>query len=154
MSVPRLIVHNSIELHTVNPNQILYIKSSGNYCDVHLVDGSVMQNLPVSLGQMAEQIRRQLADSSTPSYIQLGRQYIVNADHILSVYPQKKRLVFDVYNKSRSSRVTVSPSSPSLFALVKWLSSGIKEKSCSILVDESSSLSNISDEEIRVLNHT
>mgnify|MGYP002626238705 CR=1 FL=1 len=153
MNSLRLVVHNSIEFHSFNPFHVLYFKSNGNYCDVCLTDGGMVQNLPMSLGQMAMQIRNLLTDPSSPSFIQLGRQYIVNAEHILSVFPAKKCLVFDILNKDKSSRNSISPSSASLLALVEWLSTGVNGKSCSVLVEEPKDPAEMAEDEIQVLNH-
>ena len=133
---------------------MLYVKSNGNYCDLCRTDGGIMQNLPVSLGQMAEQIRTSLADPATPSFIQLGRQYIVNAEHILSVYPKKKILVFEPSGVNVQAGPSISPSSASLSALIEWLTRRISCGSCSVLVEESVLPMAVREDDMLVLNHS
>ena len=148
MQKPRLIIQNTVECHVVNPDIILYIRSNGNYCDFHLTDGTIMKNVPLQLGQVAKQINRQFADVQAPSFIQVGRQYIVNSEHILSIFPSKKVLLFDLNIPFAQEKTAISPSSAALLALSMYL---VSNESHSYLLKEPST-KDITDDEIWLLN--
>lgn len=149
MQKPRLIIQNTIECHFINPDLILYIKSNGNYCDIHLTDGTIMVNIPLQLGQMARQINCQFADIHAPSFIQVGRQHIVNSEHILSIFPSKKLLLFDMNAPFTQGKISISPSSSALTALSKCI---ISDECPSNLLKEPLTKTEITDDEIWVLN--
>ena len=149
MQTPRLIIKNTVECHIVNPDLILYIKSNGNYCDIHLTDGVVMRNIPMQLGQIARFIHRQFADVQVPCFIQVGRQHIVNAEHILSIFPSKKQLLFDLKSPPSQEKMAISPSSSALAILSMYLAS---DESHSFLLKEPVAKTDITEDEIWVLN--
>lgn len=113
-------IHNSVEHHILNLNHILYIRSNGNYSNVTLVDGYEIANVPKPLGQMARQIAN-LNYEEPSSFVQVGRCYIVNINHIQSIYITRKQIVFDV-SDVHGNRITISPSSDSLAKLSEFIS--------------------------------
>lgn len=121
----KLIIHNSVEFHTINPNKILYISSDGNYSNIYLTDGGLMQTIPFSIGQIADKIHLQLSARSDSKFVRLGRQFIVNVSHILSIYPTKKQLIFDVIHPCEKTHVRIYPSSSALSSLIANLATEI-----------------------------
>lgn len=113
-------IHNSVEHHILNLNHILYIRSNGNYSNVTLVDGYEIANVPKPLGQMARQIANHDYDEPS-SFVQVGRCYIVNINHIQSICITRKQVVFDV-SDVHGNRITISPSSDSLAKLSAFIS--------------------------------
>ena len=117
---PHLLIFNSAEYHQINTEDILYIKSDGNYCCIHLTNGCTIKDIPQQLGLTARQIQL-ISDDSTPHFLQVGRQYIINADHIQSIYPAKKQLFFDTCSADSNCRVEIMPSAKALNALIRYL---------------------------------
>lgn len=147
-------IHNSVEHHLLNLNHILYIRSNGNYSNITLADGYEIANVPQSLGQMARQITN-LNYEDQSRFVQVGRYYIVNTNHIQSIYIARKQIVFDAFDV-HGGRITITPSSESLGKLSTFLSDrylsqayypdSANEDTSDLLSDE-----DLSDDEIRPL---
>lgn len=150
MKKTRLIIQNSIECHIINPELILYISSDGNYCNIHLTDGTVMQNIPVQLGHVARLIRQQLTNVSAPQFLQIGRRHIVNSEHLLSIFPSQKLLLFDLNVFCTEEKISISPSSAALVALVSQINA--IPSSFNNSLGEPLSYVEIGDDEVEVLN--
>lgn len=118
----RLHISNSVEHHFIDLNNILYIKSDGNYCHAHLTDGTQIQNIPKQLGQIARIITHADLHNLSGRIIQVGRYHIVNTSHIQSIYTNKKQIVFDTIQPETHHHAAISVSSESLTKLCNYLS--------------------------------
>lgn len=120
MIYDRIHIFNSIEHHILKLDQVLYIRSNGNYSNVMLVDGYEITNIPKPLGQMARLIANLNYDEQQ-IFVQVGRCHIVNTCHIQSIYIARKQIVFDICDV-HGKRLTITPSSESLAKLSDFLS--------------------------------
>jgi len=151
----RLHIGNSVEHHYLCPEHILYIKSDGNYSIAYLLDGSIKKDIPRQLGQIAQLISKMYQRRHEKPFVQVGRYYIVNCDHIESIYLSKKQLLFDIDDKCSNQRVAISPSIESLHMLIDLLEqNAFSPLSDTYLSEESDTMYNdslSSDDSIKVL---
>lgn len=118
----RLHINNSIEHHFLNIDQILYIRSNGNYCNVYLEDGTEIINISKQLGQIARIINNTLPSNLYGTLVQVGRFHIVNINHIQTINISKKQIVFDHKSPNSNHPITISPSTESLSTLCDIMS--------------------------------
>lgn len=90
-----LIISNSgTELLKVRPEDIVYIEAEGNYCRMYL-RGGFQQQLWFNRQRFISIISSQLRDEK-PTFIVVGRSYIINLAYIFRINPaQSELLLFD-----------------------------------------------------------
>ena len=90
-----LIFSNSgTELLKIRPEDIIYIEADGNYCRMHL-RGGFQQQLWFNRQRFISIISSQLRDEK-PTFIVVGRSYIINMAYIFRINPvQSEVVLFD-----------------------------------------------------------
>ena len=91
-----LIISNKSEVLYLRLDQILYIQADGNYCDIHLVDGSVLNTLTYQRAEIARMIHEQVSEECSRQFVMLGKSYLVNINYVLRVQPSRQQLTFSV----------------------------------------------------------
>lgn len=91
-----LIISNKSEVLYLRLDQILYIQADGNYCDIHLVDGSVLNTLTYQRAEIARMIHEQVSEEYSRQFVMLGKSYLVNINYVLRVQPSRQQLTFIV----------------------------------------------------------
>lgn len=87
-----LIFSNSgTELLKIRPEDIIYIEADGNYCRMHL-RGGFQQQLWFNRQRFISIISSQLRDEK-PTFIVVGRSYIINMAYIFRINPVQSELV-------------------------------------------------------------
>lgn len=87
-----LIFSNSgTELLKVHPEDIIYIEADGNYCRMHL-RGGFEQQLWFNRQRFISIISSQLRDEK-PTFIVVGRSFIINLAYIFRINPVQSELV-------------------------------------------------------------
>jgi len=120
-----IIISNKNEAYYLNPLNILYIEADGNYCNVFLTDGDVLNSLTVQLGEMAKLIQEKGCVYGG-LFAHVGRKYIVNTQFILRIYPAKQILMLNM-NDASGKKIVLHPSIKSLQEFRKGLDIGTNE---------------------------
>ena len=97
-------IGNQSEILYLNPNNILCIEASGNYCNIYLVDGEELESVGFQKGEVARMIDEQLPHNLASKFIQVGRSYIINIEYIQRINVPREQLTFDVFNPSNGKK--------------------------------------------------
>lgn len=104
-----LIISTSNDLLRVLPNNIVYISSDGNYCNLIQADGE-SRLLSFQLGQIEKMISDQLGDKGF-LFIRIGKSLIINRNYIHYINIIKQRIVL---SDARMVNYTLSASREAL----------------------------------------
>lgn len=111
-----LIFSNSgTELLKVHPEDIIYIEADGNYCRMHL-RGGFEQQLWFNRQRFISIISKQLRDEK-PTFIVVGRSYIINLAYIFRINPVQSELI--LFDSSKPEQISLHASQEALNKLKK-----------------------------------
>ena len=111
-----LIFSNSgTELLKVRPEDIVYIEADGNYCRMHL-RGGFEQQLWFNRQRFISIISKQLRDEK-PTFIVVGRSYIINLAYIFRINPVQSELT--LFDSSKPKQISLHASQEALNKLKK-----------------------------------
>lgn len=105
---------NQDEAYYLRPENILYVKADGNYCDIHLTDGDVLESVSCQRAEIARMIDTQLPSCLSQKFALLGRSYLVNVEHIMYVNAGKQTLAFDINQPGMCKKQTIKISTEAL----------------------------------------
>ncbi len=111
-----LIFSNSgTELLKVRPEDIVYIEADGNYCRMYL-RGGFEQQLWFNRQKFISIISSQLRDER-PTFIVVGRSYIINLAYIFRINPAQSELL--LFDSSKPQQISLHASQEALNKLKK-----------------------------------
>ena len=111
-----LIFSNSgTELLKVRPEDIVYIEADGNYCRMYL-RGGFEQQLWFNRQRFISIISKQLRDEK-PTFIVVGRSYIINLAYIFRINPVQSELT--LFDSSKPKQISLHASQEALNKLKK-----------------------------------
>ena len=111
-----LIFSNSCtELLKVRPEDIVYIEADGNYCRMYL-RGGFEQQLWFNRQRFISIISKQLRDEK-PTFIVVGRSYIINLAYIFRINPVQSELI--LFDSSKPEQISLHASQEALNKLKK-----------------------------------
>ena len=111
-----LIFSNSgTELLKVRPEDIVYIEADGNYCRMYL-RGGFEQQLWFNRQRFISIISKQLRDEK-PTFIVVGRSYIINLAYIFRINPVQSELT--LFDSSKPEQISLHASQGALNKLKK-----------------------------------
>ncbi len=111
-----LIFSNSgTELLKVRPEDIVYIEADGNYCRMYL-RGGFEQQLWFNRQRFISIISNQLRDEK-PTFIVVGRSYIINLAYIFRINPVQSELM--LFDSSKPEQISLHASQEALNKLKK-----------------------------------
>ncbi|MBO5815669.1 MAG: LytTR family transcriptional regulator [Bacteroidales bacterium] len=111
-----LIFSNSgTELLKVHPEDIIYIEADGNYCRMHL-RGGFEQQLWFNRQRFISIISSQLRDEK-PTFIVVGRSFIINLAYIFRINPVQSELV--LFDSVKPEQMSLHASQEALNKLKK-----------------------------------
>ena len=111
-----LIFSNSgTELLKVRPEDIVYIEADGNYCRMYL-RGGFEQQLWFNRQRFISIISRQLRDEK-PTFIVVGRSYIINLAYIFRINSVQSELI--LFDSSKPEQISLHASQEALNKLKK-----------------------------------
>lgn len=106
-------IGNQSETLYLNLNNILCVEASGNYCNIYLADGEVLESVGFQKAEVARMIDAQFPHSLASRFVQVGRSYIINIDHIQRINVTRGQLTFDAFNPlTGRKRMIEVPSKP------------------------------------------
>ena len=111
-----LLIHNGgTELIKVRSSDIIYIEAEGNYCCMYLA-GGFKQQLWFNRQRFISIISRQLRDEK-PTFIVVGRSYIINLAYIFRINPVQSELI--LFDSSKPEQISLHASQEALNKLKK-----------------------------------
>lgn len=114
-----LTIRNKSEVLYLPTDSILFIQADGNYCDVHLTDGDVINTLTYQRAEIARMMDEQLPAHIRRRFMLLGRSYMVNTDYVLRIQPSKQQLTFGVNLFGTTKKVTIKATTKALDLLAE-----------------------------------
>jgi DNA-binding LytR/AlgR family response regulator len=95
-------------------DDILYIQADGNYCNIYLADGGVINTLTYQRAEMARMLEEQLSKEALSRFALLGRSYLVNTDYVLRIQPGKQLLTFRVNKFGSTKKISIKATTKAL----------------------------------------
>jgi DNA-binding LytR/AlgR family response regulator len=89
-----LVIKNKSEVLFLQLDDILFIQADGNYCNINLADGGVINTLTYQRAEIARMLEEQLPENVNTHFAMLGRSYLVNTDYVLRIQPGRQLLTF------------------------------------------------------------
>ena len=109
-----LTIKNKSEILFLRLDDILYIQADGNYCNIYLVDGGVINTLTYQRAEMARMLEEQLSKEALSRFALLGRSYLVNTDYVLRIQPGKQLLTFRVNKFGSTKKISIKATTKAL----------------------------------------
>ena len=109
-----LTIKNKSEVLYLQLDNILYIQADGNYCNIILVDGGVINTLTYQRAEIARMMEEQMPDYIRKRFVLVGRSYMVNTDYVLRIQPSKQLLTFRVNRFGTTKKITIKATTKAL----------------------------------------
>ena len=109
-----LTIKNKSEILFLRLDDILYIQADGNYCNIYLADGGVINTLTYQRAEMARMLEEQLSKEALSRFALLGRSYLVNTDYVLRIQPGKQLLTFRVNKFGSTKKISIKTTTKAL----------------------------------------
>lgn len=116
-----LTIENKSEMLYLRWDSILYIQADGNYCDIYLVDGGVINTLTYQRAEIARMMDEQFPEHIRSRFVLLGRSYMINTDYVLRIQPSKQILTFRVNRFGTTQKVSIHATAKALGVLAEHL---------------------------------
>ena len=112
-----LTIKNKSEILFLRLDDILYIQADGNYCNIYLADGGVINALTYQRAEMARMLEEQLSKEALSRFALLGRSYLVNTDYVLRIQPGKQLLTFRVNKFGSTKKISIKATTKALLEI-------------------------------------
>lgn len=109
-----LIIKNKSEVLYLQLDNILYIQADGNYSNIYLADGGVINTLTYQRAEIGRIMDEQLPKRKREQFALLGRSYMVNTDYVLRIQPSKQLLTFRVNRLGTTKKITIRATTKAL----------------------------------------
>ena len=113
-----LIIKNKSEVLYLQLDDILYIQADGNYSNIILADGGVINTLTYQRAEIARMMEEQLPNLCR-QFVMLGRSYMVNTGYVLRIQPSKQLLTFCVNRFGTTKKVSIKATAKALTELAE-----------------------------------
>ena len=114
-----LTIKNKSEVLYLHLSNILYIQADGNYCDIYLADGGVLNTLTYQRAEIAKMMDEQIPEDIRKRFVLVGKSYMVNTDYVLRIQPSKQLLTFMVNLFGTTRKVTIKVTTKALTKLAE-----------------------------------
>ena len=114
-----LTIKNKSEVLYLHLSNILYIQADGNYCDIYLADGGVLNTLTYQRAEIAKMMDEQIPENIRKRFVLVGKSYMVNTDYVLRIQPSKQLLTFMVNQFGTTRKVSIKVTTKALTKLAK-----------------------------------
>lgn len=112
-------IKNKSEILYLRIDNILYIQADGNYSNIYLVDGGVINTLTYQRAEIARMMDEQMPENIRRRFVLVGRSFMVNTDYVLRIQPSKHLLTFGVNRFGTTKKITIKVTSKALELLAK-----------------------------------
>ena len=102
-----LTIKNKSEVLYLHLSNILYIQADGNYCDIYLADGDVLNTITYQRAEIAKMMDEQIPEDIRKRFVLVGKSYMVNTDYVLRIQPSKQLLTFMVNQFGTTRKVSI-----------------------------------------------
>ena len=109
-----LTIKNKSEVLYLQLSNILYIQADGNYCDIYLADGGVLNTLTYQRAEIAKMMDEQIPEDIRKRFALVGKSYMVNTDYVLRIQPSKQLLTFMVNQFGTTKKVSIKVTTKAL----------------------------------------
>ena len=109
-----LTIKNKSEVLYLQLDNILYIQADGNYSNIILADGGVINTLTYQRAEIARMMEEQMPDYIRKRFVLVGRSYMVNTDYVLRIQPSKQLLTFRVNRFGTTKKITIKATTKAL----------------------------------------
>ena len=109
-----LTIKNKSEVLYLQLDNILYIQADGNYCNIYLADGGVINTLTYQRAEIARMMEEQMPDYIRKRFVLVGRSYMANTDYVLRIQPSKQLLTFRVNRFGTTKKITIKATTKAL----------------------------------------
>jgi DNA-binding LytR/AlgR family response regulator len=116
-----LVIKNKSEVLFLQLDDILFIQADGNYCNINLADGGVINTLTYQRAEIARMLEEQLPENVNAHFVMLGRSYLVNTDYVLRIQPSRQLLTFRVNKLGTTKKICIKATTRALQELVDFL---------------------------------
>lgn len=113
-----LIIKNKSEVLYLRLDDILYIQADGNYCNINLADGGVINTLTYQRAEVARMLEEQRPNNSSNHFALLGRSYLINTDYVLRIQPRRQLLTFRVNRFGTTKKISIKATAKALQGLI------------------------------------
>jgi len=114
-----LTIKNKSEVLYLQLDNILYIQADGNYCNIYLADGGVINTLTYQRAEIARMMDEQLKAENRVRFVLLGKSYLVNIDYVLRIQPSKQLLTFSINRFGCTKKVSIRATTKALLDLTR-----------------------------------
>ena len=114
-----LTIKNKSEVLYLQLSNILYIQADGNYCDIYLADGGVLNTLTYQRAEIAKMMDEQIPENIRKRFALVGKSYMVNTDYVLRIQPSKQLLTFMVNQFGTTKKVSIKVTTKALTKLAE-----------------------------------
>ena len=114
-----LTIKNKSEVLYLRLSNILYIQADGNYCDIYLADGGVLNTLTYQRAEIAKMMDEQMPADIRKRFVLVGKSYMVNTDYVLRIQPSKQLLTFMVNQFGTTRKVSIKVTTKALTKLAE-----------------------------------
>ena len=108
-------------------SNILYVQADGNYCNIYLADGGVLNTLTYQRAEIAKMMDEQLPEDIRKRFVLVGKSYMVNTDYVLRIQPSKQLLTFMVNQFGTNRKVSIKVTTKALTKLAEEMELHIDE---------------------------
>ena len=119
MQMENLTIKNKSEVLYLRLSNILYIQADGNYCDIYLADGGVLNTLTYQRAEIAKMMDEQIPEDIRKRFVLVGKSYMVNTDYVLRIQPSKQLLTFMVNQFGTTRKVSIKVTTKALTKLAE-----------------------------------
>lgn len=114
-----LTIKNKSEVLYLHLSNILYIQADGNYCDIYLADGDVLNTITYQRAEIAKMMDEQIPEDIRKRFVLVGKSYMVNTDYVLRIQPSKQLLTFMVNQFGTTRKVSIKVTTKALTKLAE-----------------------------------
>lgn len=114
-----LTIKNKSEVLYLRLSNILYIQADGNYCDIYLADGGMLNTLTYQRAEIAKMMDEQIPENIRKRFVLVGKSYMVNTDYVLRIQPSKQLLTFMVNQFGTTKKVSIKVTTKALTKLAE-----------------------------------
>jgi len=114
-----LTIKNKSEVLYLHLRNILYIQADGNYYDIYLADGGVLNTLTYQRAEIAKMMDEQIPVDIRKRFVLVGKSYMVNTDYVLRIQPSKQLLTFMVNQFGTTRKVSIKVTTKALTKLAE-----------------------------------
>ena len=114
-----LTIKNKSEVLYLPLSNILYVQADGNYCNIYLADGGVLNTLTYQRAEIAKMMDEQIPEDIRKWFVLVGKSYMVNTDYVLRIQPSRQLLTFMVNQFGTTNKVSIRVTTKALTKLAE-----------------------------------